>query len=145
MWLSERYDISLTTRLLRSVKYSSPLHTDWRKSDSSVDGEPQENWRRNSYSKDVVVSSTSFSHPAARAPGRTCSQANGGTAVIHHKSIYKNSGGWGKGALVWNGRVVRYYRVFTSPIIPCFLRRYASLSFLSQQIITIKIITKNAY
>ena len=60
----------------------------------------QENWRRNSYSKDVVVSSTFFSRPAARAPGRTCLQANGGTAVILQKSIYKNSEGWGEGASV---------------------------------------------
>ena len=73
---------------------SFPLHTDWRKSDSSVDGEPQGNWRRNSNSKDVVVSSTSFSRPAARAHRRAYSQANGGTAVIHQKSIYKNSEGW---------------------------------------------------
>ena len=72
-------------------------------------------------------------------------QANGGTAVIHHKSINKNHEGWGEGPLVWTGRVVRYYRVFTPPIIPCFLRRYAPFRFLSQQIITVKIITKNAY
>ena len=97
-----------------------PLHADRQKSDSSVDGEPQGNWRRNSNSKDVVVSSTSFSRPAARAPPRAYLQTNGGIAVIHHKSIYKNSEGWVEGALVWKSRVVRYYRVFTSPIIPCF-------------------------
>ena len=54
---------------------SFPLHADWRKSDSSVDGEPQGNWRRNSNSGDVVASSPSFSRPAARAPRRACSQA----------------------------------------------------------------------
>ena len=52
---------------------SFPLRTDWRKSDSSVDGEPQGNWRRNSNSRDVVASSPSFSRPAARAPRRTYS------------------------------------------------------------------------
>ena len=46
---------------------SFPLRVDWRKSDSSVDGEPQLNWRWNSNSGDVVASSPSFSHPAARA------------------------------------------------------------------------------
>ena len=52
-----------------------PLRADWRKSDSSVDGEPQRNWRRNLNSRDVVVSSPSFSRPAASAPRRACSQA----------------------------------------------------------------------
>ena len=37
------------------------LHTDCRKSDSSVDMEPQVNWRPNSNSRDLVVSSPSFS------------------------------------------------------------------------------------
>ena len=37
------------------------LHTDWRKSDSSVDMEPQVNCRPNSNSRDLVVSSPSFS------------------------------------------------------------------------------------
>ena len=46
----------------------------WRTSDSSVDGEPRGNWRRNSNSRDVVASSPSFSRPAARAPRRACSQ-----------------------------------------------------------------------
>ena len=54
---------------------SFPLRTDWRKSDISVDGEPQGNWRRNSNSGDEVASSSSFSRLAARAPRRTCSQA----------------------------------------------------------------------
>ena len=52
-----------------------PLRADWRKSDSSVDGEPQRNWRRNLNSRDVVVSSPPFSRPAASAPRRACSQA----------------------------------------------------------------------
>ena len=55
---------------------SFPLLAVWRKSDSSVDGKPQGNWRRNSNSRDVVVSSPCFSRPAARAPRRACSQAN---------------------------------------------------------------------
>ena len=49
------------------------LRADWRKSDSSVDGEPQGNWRWHSNSRDVVASSPSFSRPAARAPRRACS------------------------------------------------------------------------
>ena len=55
---------------------SFPLHADWPKSDSSGEGEPQGNWRWNANSIDVVVSSPSFSHPAARAPQRACSQAS---------------------------------------------------------------------
>ena len=51
------------------------IRADWRKSNSSVDGEPQGNWRRNSNSRNVVASSPSFSCPAARAPQKTCSQA----------------------------------------------------------------------
>ena len=51
------------------------LHTDWRKSDSSVDGEPQGNWRWNSHSRDIVASSRFFSRPTTRAPRRACSQA----------------------------------------------------------------------
>ena len=53
---------------------SFPLRADWRKSDSSVDGEPQVNWRRNAPSGDVVASSPSFSCPASRAPRRAYSQ-----------------------------------------------------------------------
>ena len=34
--------------------HSFPLRADWRKSDRSVDGEPQGNWRQNSNSRDVV-------------------------------------------------------------------------------------------
>ena len=54
---------------------SSPLRADWWKFGSPVDGEPPGNWRRNSYSRDVVASSSSFSRPAASAPWRVCSQA----------------------------------------------------------------------
>ena len=53
-----------------------PLLADWRKSDSSVDREQQANWRWNSNSRDIVASSPSFSHHAARAPRRACSQTN---------------------------------------------------------------------
>ena len=55
---------------------SIPLLADWRKSDSSVDREQQANWRWNSNSRDVVAGSPSFSHHAARAPRRACSQTN---------------------------------------------------------------------
>ena len=57
--------------------FTFPLRADWRKSDSSVDGEPQGNWRWNSTSGDVLVAnSPSFSRPAARAPRRACSQSS---------------------------------------------------------------------
>ena len=45
------------------------------KSDTSVDGEPQGNWRWNSNSRDVVASSPSFSRPTLRVPWRVHSQA----------------------------------------------------------------------
>ena len=45
------------------------------KSDTSVDGEPQGNWRWNSNSRDVVASSPSFSRPTLRVPRRVHSQA----------------------------------------------------------------------
>ena len=54
---------------------SFPLRTDWRKSDSSVDGEPQGNWKWKLKFKDVVESPPSFSCPAAREPRGACSQA----------------------------------------------------------------------
>ena len=63
---------------------SFPLHADWRKSDSSVDGEPQGNWRRNSNSGDVVASSPTFSRPAARAPWRACSQVKANRNNANH-------------------------------------------------------------
>ena len=51
-----------------------PLHVDWRKSDSPVDGEPQGNWRQNSNSRDVVANSPFFSHPASRVSQSACLQ-----------------------------------------------------------------------
>ena len=45
------------------------------KSDTSVDREPQGNWRWNSNSRDVVASSPSFSRPTLRVPRRVHSQA----------------------------------------------------------------------
>ena len=56
--------------------HSFPLHTDWQKSDSSVDGYPQANWRWNSNSRDVVASSLSFSLPTTRASQRACSETS---------------------------------------------------------------------
>ena len=50
------------------------LFADWRKSDSSFDGESQGNWRWNSNSRYVIASSPCFSRPAARAPWRACSR-----------------------------------------------------------------------
>ena len=52
-----------------------PLHTDWLKFGSPVDGMPQGNWRWNSSSRDVVASSPSSSCPTPRVPWRACSQA----------------------------------------------------------------------
>ena len=69
---------------------SFPLRTDWRKSDSSVDGEPQGNWKWHSNSS-VVESSLSFSRPTATAPRRACSQAGqenaNGIWDTGHKSL----------------------------------------------------------
>ena len=59
---------------------SFPLHVDWRKSDRSVDEEPQGKWRWNSNSRDAVASSPSFSNPAARAPRRASTRATESTA-----------------------------------------------------------------
>ena len=55
--------------------HSFPLCADWRKSDSSVNGEPRGNWRRKSNSRDVVAGSPSFSRPAAKALRRACLRA----------------------------------------------------------------------
>ena len=60
---------------------SFPLHSDWRKSDSSVDGVPQGNWRRNSSSRDMVASAPSFSCPTPRVPQRPSSQAEAAIGV----------------------------------------------------------------
>ena len=59
-----------------------PLCADWRKSNCSVDGEPQGNWRWNSSPRDVVASSPFFYLPAARAPRRACSQATRGSFLM---------------------------------------------------------------
>ena len=45
------------------------IRADWRKSDSSVEGKPQGNWRWNSNSRDVVVCSPSFPTPPPQSPG----------------------------------------------------------------------------
>ena len=52
-----------------------PLCADRQKSDSSVDGEPQGNWRWNSNSRDVVASCPPFSCPAPVLPQRGHLQA----------------------------------------------------------------------
>ena len=44
------------------------LHTDWPKSDSSVNGKSQKNWRQNSNSREKVASSPSFSRPTRERP-----------------------------------------------------------------------------
>ena len=62
-------DISNDVITLGMYFSRSFLHrADWQKSDSSVDREPQGNWRWNSNYRDVVASSPSFSRPAARMP-----------------------------------------------------------------------------
>ena len=48
---------------------SFTLQADWRKSDCSVDGQSQENWRWNSNSREKVASFPSFSRPAGERPG----------------------------------------------------------------------------
>ena len=48
---------------------SFPLRADWRKSDTSVERDPQGIWRWNSNSRDVFASSPSFFSPAAGAHG----------------------------------------------------------------------------
>ena len=62
--------------LHRKSRCDMLIGADWRKSDSTVDGEPQGNWRWNWNSRDEVASSPSFSLPAARAPQSTFSQAS---------------------------------------------------------------------
>ena len=75
-----------------------PLCADWRKSNCSVDGEPQGNWRWNSSPRDVVASSPFFYLPAAGAPRRACSQATLGSFLmlktLHHThTITQNRNG----------------------------------------------------
>ena len=55
---------------------SFPLRLDWRKSESSVDGEPQGNWKWNSNSRDVAASSPPPVPPCCQSAAlRACSQA----------------------------------------------------------------------
>ena len=78
-WDDLSYDVITPWHMFFNVclhSLSFPLLADWRKSDSSVDREQQANWRWNSNSRDVVANSPSFSHHAARAPRRVCSQTN---------------------------------------------------------------------
>ena len=69
---------------------SFPPRADWRKLDSSVDGEPQGNWKQNSNSRDVRVAagSPSFSRSADRALRRTYSQARIMVIVRAHFFVY---------------------------------------------------------
>ena len=74
------------------------IRADWRKSDSSVDGEPQRIWRWNSNSRDVVGSSPFFSRLAVRAPQRACSQARDLTAT-REAGFAKDGEGYGIGRI----------------------------------------------
>ena len=56
-----------------SHSHSFWLRADWRKSDSSVDGEPQGNWKRN-----LTLQALLPYRPAAREPLRACSQTSRG-------------------------------------------------------------------
>ena len=49
--------------------HSFPLRSDWGKTDSSVNGEPQGNWRWNSNSRGVIASYPFFSAPPTKRPG----------------------------------------------------------------------------
>ena len=56
-----------------SHSHSFSLRADWRKSDSSVDGEPQGNWKWN-----LTLQALLPYRPAAREPLRACSQTSRG-------------------------------------------------------------------
>ena len=58
----------MTLVMIFHVSGSFPLHADWQKSNSSVDGEPQGNWRRNSNSRDVVATLLPFPAPPPEWP-----------------------------------------------------------------------------
>ena len=60
-------DISNDVITLGTCFSMFPRRADWRKFDSSVDGEPKGNWRWYSNSTDVVASFPSFFRPAVRA------------------------------------------------------------------------------
>ena len=67
------------------------IRADRRKSISSVDGEPQGNWRWNSDSRDVVASSPSFSRPTPPpSPARKIEDCKNATfsATIHHFNVH---------------------------------------------------------
>ena len=80
-WLTEMTLVMMSLPLARVFNvclhsHLFPLRADWLKSDSSVNGKPQRNWRWNSNSRDVLASSPSYSCPTARAPTRAFLQAN---------------------------------------------------------------------
>ena len=82
-WLAEM-TLVMTSLPLAHV---FPLCADWQKFDSSVNGEPQGNWRWNSNSGDVVASSPSFCCPTTRALWRASSQA---TSMKVELQLYVN-------------------------------------------------------
>ena len=108
---------------------SFPLLADWRKSDSSVDREQQGNWRWNSNSRDIVASSPSFSHHAARAPRRACSQTNSTlldvTRCIRlHTLLHVVACCWELFCKVWNrSNVQKQCWKFLRPFAPNFKSR----------------------
>ena len=73
-----------------SHSHSFWLRADWRKSDSSVDGEPQGNWKRN-----LTLQALLPYRPAAREPLRACSQTSRGGGgrreklISHSRSFFK--------------------------------------------------------
>ena len=89
-----------------------PLHADWQKFDTPVDGMPQGNWRWNSSSRDVAASSPSFSCPTTRAPWRACSQATECvvTTCIHTGCIQSVEHRCNKGPRGWQNvfMIVRF-------------------------------------
>ena len=82
---------------------SFPFRHDWWKSDSSVDGEPQENWKWNLNSRGLVVSASYLSHPrrsrgsqSGREKGRDESfqvRAKEPLGTDSHRAISKTSSG----------------------------------------------------
>ena len=56
------FNVSLLSR-------SFSLRADWQTFDSSIDGEPQGNWKWNINSREVVARSPLFFRPATRHPG----------------------------------------------------------------------------
>ena len=75
-----------------SHSHSFSLRADWRKSDSSVDGEPQGNWKWN-----LNLQALLPYRPAAREPLRACSQKSRGGGgegrreklISHSRSFFK--------------------------------------------------------